>query len=252
VGSDPASGGTWAYLSQDHLGSTRHLRGQDRASLGTYEYTPYGDPYIATGLDLPQKFTGHWQIPQAGLYYARYRMYAPALAHWLTRDPAGMVDGSDVFGYVGGEPVSYMDYLGLARDTGEKTRADCADLIRSILNQLPASCGVNSRETHVHIGNAITGLTSLLGIADGMSVRVHHITISLRACRKYWKNKALYKTGLITLVAHEAAHSIRMFDRVGYLFSRLLPGGIDATEEGWAQKQADACVAALPPGGLDL
>jgi len=109
IGSDPASGGTWAYLSQDHLGSTRHLRGQDRASLGAYEYTPYGDPYIATGLDLPQKFTGHWQVPQAGLYYAPYRMYAPSLARWLTRDPLGMADETNAYGYVGADPVLFMD-----------------------------------------------------------------------------------------------------------------------------------------------
>ncbi len=109
VGSDPGSGGTWAYLSQDHLGSTRHLRGQDRASLGTYEYTPYGDPYIATGMDLPQEFTGHWQIPQAGLYYAPYRMYVPAIARWMTRDPLGMVDGPNVYGYVRGNPIMRFD-----------------------------------------------------------------------------------------------------------------------------------------------
>jgi RHS repeat-associated protein len=112
VGSNPESGGTWVYLSQDHLGSTRHLRGQDRASLGTYEYTPYGDPYIATGMDLPQKFTGHWQIPQAGLYYAPYRMYAPGLARWLTRDPEDMAEGPNVYGYVRANPVRLVDLLG--------------------------------------------------------------------------------------------------------------------------------------------
>ena len=126
VGSDPASGGTWAYLSQDHLGSTRHLRGQDRASLGAYEYTVYGDPYIATGMDLPQKFTGHWQMPQAGLYHAPYRMYAPNLARWLTRDPLGMVDGPNVYGYVKGQAVAATDPLGL----GRWTEAECEQIFQ--------------------------------------------------------------------------------------------------------------------------
>jgi RHS repeat-associated protein len=119
VGSNPESGGTWAYLSQDHLGSTRHLRGQDRASLGTYEYTPYGDPYIATGMDLPQKFTGHWQIPQAGLYYAPYRMYAPGLARWFSRDPLGMRGATNVYNYAGSCPSVGMDELGLEWGTSD-------------------------------------------------------------------------------------------------------------------------------------
>jgi RHS repeat-associated protein len=79
------------------------------ASLGTYEYTPYGEPYIATGLDLPQKFTGHWQIPQAGIYYAPYRMYSPGIARWLTRDPLGMVDGPNVYAYVRANPAMFSD-----------------------------------------------------------------------------------------------------------------------------------------------
>jgi RHS repeat-associated protein len=148
VGSNPESGGTWAYLSQDHLGSTRHVRGQDRASLGTYEFTPYGDPYITTGMDLPQKFTGHWQIPQAGVYYAPYRIYAPGFARWLTRDPLGMVDAPNVYEYVRGNPVLFTD-----PDGEELTLA----LVAGLAEGLTATLAALGIEVTFHpIGNALT------------------------------------------------------------------------------------------------
>ena len=114
-GTNPASG-TYRYYNLDHLGSTRRLRAQDKSDLGQYEYTPYGDVYAESGVtlaDLGGAFTGKPWDDTAQLYYFPYRYYSPTAARWLTRDPLGMVDGPNVYAYVGGNVLAHRDLLGL-------------------------------------------------------------------------------------------------------------------------------------------
>ncbi len=101
------------YYTHDHLGSVRGLYLDADTSVGTYEYTPYGEMYEATGNDYLYGFTGHLWLPNFGMNYAPYRFYDPAAARWLTRDPLGMVDGPNVYEYVGGNPLQRKDPSGL-------------------------------------------------------------------------------------------------------------------------------------------
>ena len=110
-GSNPATG-TYAYMSHDHLGSVRRLRLDNKASVGSYEYTPYGHEYFIDGTIPGFGYTGHVWQPESGMYYAPYRHYTPATARWLTRDPLGMVDGPNVYAYVRGNPAVLRDGLG--------------------------------------------------------------------------------------------------------------------------------------------
>ena len=48
AGTDPASG-AWRYYHHDQLGSTRRVTDQNKATLATYEYTPYGEDLFASG-----------------------------------------------------------------------------------------------------------------------------------------------------------------------------------------------------------
>jgi len=114
TGSDPASG-TYRYYSKDHLGSIRSVRAEDKSSLASFEYKPYGTLHSSSGsLDLNLGFTGHRWDPDVQQYSAPYRYYSPTTARWLTRDPLGMVDGPNVYGYVKGNPVLFSDTLGLS------------------------------------------------------------------------------------------------------------------------------------------
>jgi len=83
--------------------------------FAAYDYTPYGLVYGHAGdLDATTHlYTGHEWDAQAGLYYAPYRYYNPFTARWMKRDPLGMVDGPNVYGYVTGSPIGQADRLGL-------------------------------------------------------------------------------------------------------------------------------------------
>ncbi|MCD6288620.1 MAG: RHS repeat-associated core domain-containing protein [Candidatus Hydrogenedentes bacterium] len=132
AGSNPSSG-TYRYYTHDHLGSTRALWSQAKASLGTYEYTPYGRTYWTSGPSISHMYTGHLWDGTAQLYYAPYRYYSPATARWLTRDPLGMVDGPNVYAYVMGNPVTYYDPLGLTTvDDCNDEYDECCDSVRAL------------------------------------------------------------------------------------------------------------------------
>jgi len=111
-GSAPASG-AYNYYAHDHLGSPRGVYSQAQAVVATQEFTPYGSHYATTGPSQTVGFTGHHWDPDVKSYYAPYRYYNPGSARWLSRDPLGMVDGPNVYGYASGSPVVYIDSHGL-------------------------------------------------------------------------------------------------------------------------------------------
>ncbi len=58
-------------------------------------------------------YCGYIHNEDTGLYTVRYRTYSATLGRWLTRDPAGYVDGMSLYQYAVGDPVTSVDPLGL-------------------------------------------------------------------------------------------------------------------------------------------
>ncbi|MBX3372856.1 MAG: RHS repeat-associated core domain-containing protein [Phycisphaeraceae bacterium] len=59
-------------------------------------------------------FTGHVFDAETGLLLARLRVHdAVLLGRWLSRDPAGFVDGMNLHVYVRGNPLVWWDPLGM-------------------------------------------------------------------------------------------------------------------------------------------
>ena len=115
-GSNP-SAGSYRYYATDLIRSTRALFNQSKTQVAHYEYTPYGELYGSSGsVSTTRRYTGHQWDAASKLYFAPYRYYRPDLARWLSPDPAGFVDGLNVYGYVQGNPVMYYDPLGHMRD----------------------------------------------------------------------------------------------------------------------------------------
>ena len=113
---DDASTGDYLYHTHDHLGSTRNVYDQSKDQVAEFMYTPYGRELFATNRALTTRgYTGHAQeAALGGAYYAPFRYYHPSLARWEKRDPLGMVDGPNVYAYVGGNVVNLHDPMGLA------------------------------------------------------------------------------------------------------------------------------------------
>lgn len=51
---------------------------------------------------------------EEGLIFFGLRFYDPSLGRWLTPDPAGFVDGANLYAYVNNSPINRLDLFGLA------------------------------------------------------------------------------------------------------------------------------------------
>ncbi len=116
----------------DWLGSSRLGTTPAQAPVYDRSYAPYGEPYGETATT-DRSFTGQTQDTKTdgglngttGLYDFLYRQDSPAQGRWLVPDPAGLaaVDLANPqtwnrYAYVGGNPLSRVDPLGLDDDCG--------------------------------------------------------------------------------------------------------------------------------------
>ncbi|EAA3799293.1 RHS repeat-associated core domain-containing protein, partial [Salmonella enterica subsp. enterica] len=63
--------------------------------------------------DQPIRFQGQYRDEESGLYYNRYRYYAPELGRYVTQDPIGLMGGINIYRYVRNNAISKIDPYGL-------------------------------------------------------------------------------------------------------------------------------------------
>jgi RHS repeat-associated protein len=88
------------------------------AILTYEEYYPYGSTSFQTGASAAEvslkryRYTGKERDVETGLYYHGARYYAPWLGRWTNCDPAGLIDGLNLFAYALGNPLRFVDPSG--------------------------------------------------------------------------------------------------------------------------------------------
>lgn len=115
------------YQLNNHLGSST-MELNEQGHIITYEeYYPYGGTaFIAAKgktLEIARvevkskhyRYSGKELDEATGLCYYGMRYYAPWLGRWLSADPAGTVDGLNLYGFVSGNPATYMDAGGMVK-----------------------------------------------------------------------------------------------------------------------------------------
>jgi RHS repeat-associated protein len=99
------------WLHADAQGSTIAWSNATGGSLGALAYDPWGQPSAWSG---PRyAYTGQLMLPEANLYHYKARAYSPGLGRFLQPDPAGMASDTNLYGYVGNNPISGSDSSGL-------------------------------------------------------------------------------------------------------------------------------------------
>ena len=102
----------------NHLGSVALEVDKDGDIISYEEYFPYGGTALIAGRNQREvkvkeyRYSGKERDDSTGLYYYGARYYAPWLGRWISADPAGTVDGLNLYGFVGGNPINYHDKHG--------------------------------------------------------------------------------------------------------------------------------------------
>jgi RHS repeat-associated protein len=112
------------YQFSNHLTSVI-LELDEKAQIISYEeYTPYGSTSFQSGQILAEiklkryRYTGKERDEESGLYYHDARYYGPWLGRWMSADPAGLVDGANLYRYTHNNPIRFVDPTGQDPQSG--------------------------------------------------------------------------------------------------------------------------------------
>ncbi|RON10206.1 hypothetical protein BK659_05525 [Pseudomonas brassicacearum] len=101
------------YSVTDHLGSSAVELDQDAKTISQERYYPFGGTAWADGEAVQVsyktvRYSGK-ERDATGLYYYGFRYYVAWLQRWLNPDPAGKIDGMNVYRFVRNSPLTWVD-----------------------------------------------------------------------------------------------------------------------------------------------
>ncbi len=107
-------GGSQYSYHHDGLGSVTRMTDGGESTARSYRYDAFGRITSESGsLSNFYAFTSREKHPGSSMYYYRARTYDPDVGRFTGRDPAGMVDGPNVYLYAGNNPVNFVDPSGM-------------------------------------------------------------------------------------------------------------------------------------------
>lgn len=153
-GLDPASplgASTVRYQLSNHLGSATVELDEMAQVISYEEYHPFGTSAyrsvrLGTNLSLKRyRFAGQERDDETGLYYMSARYYVPWLGRWLSADPAGYVDGLNLYAYCHNNPVVLRDPSGTQTQSSDITNSTCIEILcagsdRCFVPLVPGGC----------------------------------------------------------------------------------------------------------------
>jgi len=118
------SEGALTIAHSDEQGNVVALTASNGAVLFTAQYGPHGENWGSTGTNsTPFAWLGGYGVlagsyfspsdPNFSLYLTRHRLYSATLKRFLSSDPMGLSGGLNLYAYGEGDPLSYIDPLGL-------------------------------------------------------------------------------------------------------------------------------------------
>jgi insecticidal toxin complex protein TccC len=105
------------YSLEDHLGSCVMELDQQAQLISEEGYYPFGATAWMSArseIEVSYKFIRYSgkEMDVSGMYYYGARYYAPWLQRWVSADPAGDVDGLNLYAFVGNDPIGHVDVNG--------------------------------------------------------------------------------------------------------------------------------------------
>ncbi len=125
VTTPPVANNQLRYTLQDHLGSCV-MELDEKADVTSAEgYYPFGETaWMKPESETVYRFIRYSgkEMDASGLYYYGARYYAPWLQRWVSADPAGDVDGLNLYAMVSNNPLLYVDTSGYLKSFANSLR----------------------------------------------------------------------------------------------------------------------------------
>ncbi len=100
-------------VHNDHLSTPKLITDQNQAIVWTVDVQAFGTAVTSGALTFNVRFPGQYFDQETGLHYNYLRYYDPTTGRYITSDPIGLAGGLNTYSYVGGNPLVYVDPLGL-------------------------------------------------------------------------------------------------------------------------------------------
>ena len=101
---------TYTWITTGNLNEPLLLTNAAGQVTASTTRDPWGNPILlAGGAPLDLGYPGQWKDPATGLFQNWHRDYDPTLGRYAQADPLGLGGGSNLFAYVGGDPVNMID-----------------------------------------------------------------------------------------------------------------------------------------------
>ncbi|PVZ59090.1 RHS repeat-associated core domain-containing protein [Pseudomonas sp. B1(2018)] len=150
------------YCLADYQDSSTLELDQDARIISQESYYPYGGTAWWAGRDKVEasyktiRYSGQ-ERDATGLYYYGLRYYMPWRQRWLNADPAGVIDGLNLYRMVGSNPTGYVDRLGLAKTRIGKVRRVTATLAAFGRGTVKVAAGYGAKQLVKKALNASLG-----------------------------------------------------------------------------------------------
>ncbi|MDB5348932.1 MAG: repeat-associated core domain protein [Planctomycetota bacterium] len=230
--------GNASYYDYDAVGSTAGLTGAGGAYLATYSYLPFGELGASTGsLANPFQYVGQFGVMGEGngLDFMRARFYAPADGRFISRDPIGLLGGTNPYAYSNNDPTNRIDPTGLQFFTPEEERIIAEQTARALADskKLAETLGQNgqlNRAARENVG-ILTTIGTLATSASGavtawlgsVSVTVGFPALGLASQTIGGTGSALAGAGIVGGVVALAVIDVVILGAIAYETYLLIP-----------------------------
>ncbi|MFL5698675.1 MAG: RHS repeat-associated core domain-containing protein, partial [Ktedonobacteraceae bacterium] len=146
-GGNPVASPTslFRYQLGNHLSSAVLELDAAGAIISYEEYYPYGSTSYQAGRSATEvslkryRYTGKERDEETGLYYHGARYYASWLGRWVSCDPKGMADETNLYVYVLNNPAKYNDPQGTAANDPTITPLSKSTSDESVVQKIVAA-----------------------------------------------------------------------------------------------------------------
>jgi len=114
--------GVLYFIHADHLNTPRAILDAANRVIWLWKAEPFGSQAATQDPDgdgvkffYNLRFPGQYFDSETGLFYNYFRDYDPRIGRYSTSDPIGLAAGLNTYAYVGANPLSFSDPLGLEK-----------------------------------------------------------------------------------------------------------------------------------------